>query len=1061
MMRLVQVLMLMLMTMWDAGYAGAQQFQAGRMQVTMDRGTITALADEAGRTYVAAAAPTALGAIRRLSGDLIPKGGGSAGATAKLPYTGLYSDCIGPGTGELEVALWEEQGGDLVIQQRAQAEPGVYEVQWGISGVPLDWDVLVPGGSGLRLDRGAPGSEFTFNYPMTWEAQFVVAQGKERGLWVWAEDAQGQYKTLRVWKRPQGWDLAFATQNLAPFAEKTAIEGVRWHVNVFEGDWRVPVRRYREWAAEHFGLTPLAQQQPEWVKDIRALVLCGMDTALLDLLATRFDPTQTVLYLPGWRQDGYDVNYPDYTAAPELEPFMTRAHELGFRVMLHVNYFGCDPNNELYSMFEPYQVRDPFTGEKLWWIWDHIKFAYINPASRAWRELFVSRMTELCQRYPVDALHLDQTLCIWNHAGGRVDGLTMLEGNIALHRQLREALPQVALSGEGLNEVTFRHEAFAQRHAWGISHTQGTWYRPWLERAHPVSSYVFAPYTLINGYLGMAAPTQDQLYAAWRAAYVNWGVIPTYWANAGELQSPRAFGRQLFEEVRFFQAQRVDPDVDGPWPEGTLFPYRTAQGEPVRYVRDSGWSLVAGDGDGRVISRTLTGVGQWVGQGSIDDWKAYNERTILGLNPERWYAVHPDLTRDLEAFHVSSVPEGVLLTRVTDGPQMAAVELEDYGRVVAWMSDLLAEGRTGFTVFGGEGMEQTGPLSDDASGASFFPAEQKLITAHPPWRAGRRDPQTGVLEASGTGQAYALLSLALPEVEHGGRLAFLSEVSMDGGAVGEGKTDGVTYAVRAICGEETLEAEVHAATAQRLPLNLDLTPLAGRRITLRMSVDPGPQRSATYDWARWHEARVAQMGTGIVPVEVVTAEAWTTAIGLQGETELVRTGPNCVRVEAQMPGGVYLLRQSPVPVSLPADLTELPFFVCFVSRNGLQLDSPQYATGTVAQNVVGGVTRGGFFAHPPDRGRTLLEFPLRLPSAPVRFSAQVGLRDGSQSEGCTFVVQVTGQEVARVPVLPGRWHEVAADLSPWAGKAVVLSLITDSEGPFNFDWGCWGDPRIE
>ena len=50
--------------------------------------------------------------------------------------------------------------------------------------------------------------------------------------------------------------------------------------------------------------------------------------------------------------------------------------------------------------------------------------------------------------------------------------MTMAEGNIALHRQLREALPGVALSGEGLNEVTYRHEAFAQRHAWGLRHAE-------------------------------------------------------------------------------------------------------------------------------------------------------------------------------------------------------------------------------------------------------------------------------------------------------------------------------------------------------------------------------------------------------------------------------------------------------------------------------------------------------------------------------------------------------------------------------------------------------------
>ncbi|NCQ32559.1 MAG: hypothetical protein GW802_34995, partial [Armatimonadetes bacterium] len=44
--------------------------------------------------------------------------------------------------------------------------------------------------------------------------------------------------------------------------------------------------------------------------------------------------------------------------------------------------------------------------------------------------------------------------------------------------------------------------------------------------------------------------------------------------------------------------------------------------------------------------------------------------------------------------------------------------------------------------------------------------------------------------------------------------------------------------------------------------------------------------------------------------------------------------------------------------------------------------------------------------------------------------------------------------------LPGEWSELAVDLSPWAGKPVVLSLVTDSEGPYSFDWAIWGEVRV-
>ena len=154
--------------------------------------------------------------------------------------------------------------------------------------------------------------------------------------------------------------------------------------------------------------------------------------------------------------------------------------------------------------------------------------------------------------------------------------MTMLEGNIALHGQLREALPDVALSGEGLNEITYRYEAFAQRHAWGVNHADGTWDRRHLAAAHPISSYLFRPYTIINGYLGCAPPTAGQLYAAWNEAYEHWGVIPTLKPSLEQLREPTGFSRQFFDEVRFFQDSESMIDIESDWPAEVAFPWRTS-----------------------------------------------------------------------------------------------------------------------------------------------------------------------------------------------------------------------------------------------------------------------------------------------------------------------------------------------------------------------------------------------------------------------------------------------------------------------------------------------------
>ena len=51
----------------------------------------------------------------------------------------------------------------------------------------------------------------------------------------------------------------------------------------------------------------------------------------------------------------------------------------------------------------------------------------------------------------------------------------MMQGSIELHRELAAALPNVALSGEGLNEITCRYESFAQRHPNGVDFVGATW----------------------------------------------------------------------------------------------------------------------------------------------------------------------------------------------------------------------------------------------------------------------------------------------------------------------------------------------------------------------------------------------------------------------------------------------------------------------------------------------------------------------------------------------------------------------------------------------------------
>jgi hypothetical protein len=131
------------------------------------------------------------------------------------------------------------------------------------------------------------------------------------------------------------------------------------------------------------------------------------------------------------------------------------------------------------------------------------------------------------------ALFLDQTHNIWNDANGRIQGMTMIEGNLAFHRELAEALPGIALGGENANEITFQYESFFELHPLSFEYMPGeTGKYRWriapeaFDRMVPIVSRFVAPHTRPFGYLGFP-DTSSSFYPGWRDAVKKNCGIPT------------------------------------------------------------------------------------------------------------------------------------------------------------------------------------------------------------------------------------------------------------------------------------------------------------------------------------------------------------------------------------------------------------------------------------------------------------------------------------------------------------------------------------------------------
>lgn len=956
------------------------------------------------------------------------------------------------------------KGEARVRQTCSSAEAGVVGAQWGFT-VPDTCQVLVPGNSGLRLDASAPYGTRDFEYPMTWEAQLVLIQGPTSGVLIHAEDNARFFKALHIEHRRGAFVIAMESRCTAPFGPAKRAPAVTWRVRPYRGSWLVGAGMYRAWSDRTFGLSTLRAARPAWTRNIQLVVLTGLsDTKLLQELAKRAAPSRTLLYVPDWRRDGYDRNYPDYTPRPGFAAEIARAKAMGFRVMLHVNYFGCTMSNPAYEGLRACHTRDPFTGDLLYWDWQRatppIKFAYLNPAASAWRKLFVQRMCDVCAELHPDALHLDQTLCIFNDAEGPIEGRNMMQGSIALHRELTEALPNVALSGEGLNEITCRYEAFAQRHPNGINFVDATWDENAMAMAHPVSSAVLTPWTTLYGYLGMTSPDSRDFYLAWMRVYDRYGVLPTWaWPTTEQLRSPSEVEQALLTEARWFQRNRPTPDFQPQQRSDTLFAWRGAAGN--RLVIRKTPTGVARSADGKDILIQVHGQGSLRTPGSIAGWNAYNNSGPIGLDPQSWY-LYTSRPSNPTAFHVWALPKGAIARRITDNDAFATIVIEDPQSILCDLTRATRSTRSGETLSDGE-HAHTGPPDLQSSSGATVALQGDGIAMHPPWH-GARKATTSLAACDGVGYVWMESDVTLPP----------NAAARFDGAAGlrapeaEQKSDGVTYRVTARPSgtrpsDTNLASEILVRNVTGLPLTLDLTPLAGKRVTIRLEAHPGPAGNPSFDWAIWRTARVVLADPRPASVAVYSPKPFFETPGSILARTVRQLGGSRYVMSMMPPAPGYLLHQSPNRPDTSTDLTVLPFHTSVIERGGEGAPAG-YATAEPGSAAVRGVERKGIFAHPPPAGQTLASYAVVLPSEPARLTGYAGIRDGAEgkSNGVGFRIQVNGVEVYRRDVMAGDpWQPFSVPLDRWTGKTIVLTLITDSLGDHSCDWAYWGEPHLE
>lgn len=436
----------------------------------------------------------------------------------------------------------------IKIEADLEAPEPLWMLEWAIGDLALR-RIVVPALGGQVLEDTMPaGMSVAYKYPFWWQSQFAIGElTDDLGIWLRTMDADPHMKVLRVGRR-DGFSLGLGFEADGPLDDTTL--AAAWYLDGYVNSWREPVAEHRDWIRSSFCARPFIEHPhfPSWASDVDfVLEIWGMGKeqpearhTFVDMIdrvrefAHHHDPSRTLLYLPGFAEEGIDSNAPDYGPAPKcggrngFKSLTDAAHELGYRVMIHTNVLALAYSHPLYERFKKYQVVDCFGRAQGWgndidgdWLHEPF-FAYVNPGHLEWSGHIRSVLDDLIGAFDLDGIFLDQTLLAFNV--GR--GPNFIRGMREHIRRLQQAFPEVLFAGEGLHEQVVGALPMAQIHGIdSIVDIHGMEGALDWRRVHPVSAELFAPFTRLIAHLLTKHPS-DPVFERQEAAYAKLGIVP-------------------------------------------------------------------------------------------------------------------------------------------------------------------------------------------------------------------------------------------------------------------------------------------------------------------------------------------------------------------------------------------------------------------------------------------------------------------------------------------------------------------------------------------------------
>lgn len=428
--------------------------------------------------------------------------------------------------------------GDLCVTPggRSLRRRGLLSVRWNIPFV-REANIILPCVNGIFVenDNDFPGN-VRFRWPIGWNAQLAIIEENNCSLMIHSEDTGFKYKALNIGRNDGLTTLGFESEQLGPVWQNDSAGSIEWRLNTYRGNWKIPARRYRSWMSQTYNLEEKRANRPKWIDDISfTLQWANANVDILTALAKIYPPEKTLIHLSDWRTSEYDIDYPDYFPSKKAEAFMKKANDMGFKVMPHYNFWAVDINHPIFQQLRQWQVRSVAQNELQVWYWppstyDYTQMAYIHPGSGIWRRILIDAVLNSSCKIKAPVIFLDQTFCTWNTDNGMVENMTTMEGMRQLQEEFVAIHPDIVLAGEGLNEISFQRECFAQAH---IFNGWGELKPHHISAVHPVCSFLWEGHTRLVGYHHLDPNDKDVDIGI--EVYRRMGAIPSLICNDPKL----------------------------------------------------------------------------------------------------------------------------------------------------------------------------------------------------------------------------------------------------------------------------------------------------------------------------------------------------------------------------------------------------------------------------------------------------------------------------------------------------------------------------------------------